>query len=402
MRSGVLTLLAVVCLSASAFAQLLHGHPQLAAYPDPSFYPTISAQGHWAPSENPIASDPTGVIVFDLAHGTLGNSTLGHTHLDLVKCPLYAELTAPIVCNFAVKLFHSAAVAVFDPALQEGARDIVWDAGATPTLRCDPTSLCVWTGHLTLDPALGRWATPHGWWSPLLSVKTFFDNGDKMDTRLFASFYSMLDPTAPDTGGHPFVESHTAPLSARHPNDVWGDNFVQAPTYLPIAPIDQPYPEHFNTAGYGGQLFDAVFEQRADLDLHNHVGGTLLKTVTQTGDLSADVVYDPAVLGAGVHKMAILRNQLSSEGNDAVNTLLVFDVIVGPSFPAPTTCQDATATNFGGPLPCVFPPPPCTTCACDATLCPPQPTDPGELFVLCAKDAVTGAVSRCVEFRIPR
>jgi len=365
--------LTFVLLPHVLWAQPIHGHPQKAAYASPAEYPSIEPQCHWAPGEMPIAADPTGLIVLDLAAGTLGNSTLAHTHFQLIKCPLYAELDGPVTCNFAVKLFHTTGRAYLVNEYQEGVRDIVWDATGTstsPALIGDPMAIKVWTGHLTLDPTLPtRWHTLRGWWSPLIKVGTFYDNGDQIDQRAFASFYSVLDPAAPDTGGMPMVGSHCAPFSARHPNDKWGDNLVDVYGYLPLAPIDAPWPNRVGTAGYGGQLFNATFEQRADIDLHNHNGGTLLKTITQTGNIDVDMVLDPGVLGTGTHKVAALRNQLSSEGNDAVNTLLTFDVTVGVAPPQPTTCQDPTATNNGGPLPCVYLPPP-----------PPPP--PSETFSL--------------------
>lgn len=342
-------------------AQPLHGHPQLAAYTDPSQYPTVSSQCHWAPGENPIAAEDGQPIALNLAMGMLGTSTLAHTHLDLVKCPIYSEITGPITCQFAVKLFHTTGTVSMIAEYQEGIRNIVWDAtgsSVAPSMVGDPAGLAQFTGHLTLDPSLPtRWSTPHGWWSPVLNVQTFYANGDGVNNELLATFYSMLDPTVPVSGGYYDVGAHCSPGSFRHPGDKWGDNYVDTGLqFLPLTPIDKPYPIIVGTAGYGGQLFNAVFEQRADLDLHNHNGGTLLKTITQTGNINATVVLDPAVLGTGPHKMALLRNQLSSEGNDAVNTLLVFDVTVGPAFPVPTICQDPTATNFGGPLPCTFPP----------------------------------------------
>jgi hypothetical protein len=63
----------------------------------------------------------------------LGNSTLGHGHLNLIKCPLYAEITGPISCRFSVLLFNVQAQAFVTPAYQDGIRDLVWDATGTTT-----------------------------------------------------------------------------------------------------------------------------------------------------------------------------------------------------------------------------------------------------------------------------
>jgi hypothetical protein len=318
----------------------IHGHPQKTDYRDPTEWPKILIQSHWAPAENPIAPESGQPIMLDLAAGTLGTSTLGHTHLDL-DAPLYGELDGPIACRFAVHLFHTTGEAIFAADEQEGARDVVWDAtgGATPPrLIGDPAGEKIWTGSLVLDPTLPtRWFTKHGWWSPLLGLRTFYANGDQMSTRLIASFFSMLDPTAAfDPRALPVVSARTTVGSKRHPDDRWGDNIVETNDYLPLAPIDRAWPLWIGTAGYGGQLFNAVFEQRADLDLHHGNAGILLKTITQTGDINTGVTLDPVQLGFGAHKVALLRNQLSSEGNDAVNTLLVMNVNVG-TVPDPGT-----------------------------------------------------------------
>jgi hypothetical protein len=318
----------------------IHGHPQKTDYLDSTEWPTILIQSHWAPAENPIAADAPPPITLDLAKGTLGNSTLGHTHFDLTA-PLYAELDGPVVCRFAIHLFHTTGQVFFTANEQEGARDLVWDATGSatpPQMVGDPAGEKIWTGSIVLDPTLPtRWFTPHGWWSPLLNIRTFYDNGDGMSTRLIAGFFSVIDPTAPLTGGQfPILSSRTSPGSKRHPNDRWGDNIVETNDYLPLVPIQAPWPLWFGTAGYGGQLFNAVFEQRLDMDLHHGNSGTLLKTITQTGDINTGVTLDPVQMGTGAHKQAIMRNQLSTEGNDAVNTLLVINVAVGP-IPDPGT-----------------------------------------------------------------
>jgi hypothetical protein len=173
--------------------------------------------------------------------------------------------------------------------------------------------------------------------------------------KLFASYYSMLDPAAPETYGLPWAGAHCSPHSARHPNDIWGDNLVDVGgMYLPVAPIDQPYPILVSTAGYGGQLLGADLQVRADLDLHHQNGGLLLLDMKGDGDLSTWTSFTPASLGAGDHKIALMRNQLSSEGNDAVNTLLVFNVTVGDG-PVITTCN--TGFHLDGTV-CVADPPP--------------------------------------------
>jgi hypothetical protein len=110
---------------------------------------------------------------------------------------------------------------------------------------------------------------------------------------------------------------------------VYGVTFADYDSYLPVAPIQQPWTAGAATAGYGGVgLPQATFEQRVDLDLHNRIPGNLIATQTAFGDILRPVVFDPSVLGSGTHKVAILRNQ--PNGNEQISALLVIDVAVGP------------------------------------------------------------------------
>jgi len=364
--------IAFVLLPHVLWAQPLHGHPQLATFGPSYTLKALEAQCHWAPGNNPILSDPQ-TVVFDLVQGTLGNNTLAHTHfkLDMQQCPIYSEVTGPITCNFAVVLHNTTGRAYLVNEYQGGIRDIVWDAtgtGVSPPMIGNPTGDVTFTGHLTIDPAI-EWNqhTVHGWFSPQPHVETFYDNGDAQSIKLFASYYSMLDPSAPETYGSPWAGAHCSPSSARHPNDIWGDNLVDVPgMYLPVAPIDQPYPILVGTAGYGGQLLGADLQVRADLDLHHQNGGLLLFDMRGDGDLNSWVSLTPNSLGVGDHKIALMRNQLSSEGNDAVNTLLVFNVTVGPSVPPPPpppTCTAGFHLDGGVCVADVPPPPPSETFA---------------------------------------
>ena len=116
----------------------IHGHPQLAAYTDASQFPTVAGHLNWAPGEQAIA--PRGDAVLDIVAGRLGNSTLGHAHLSLIKCPIYAEIRGPISCHFSVLLYNIQAQAFVNPAFQDGIRDIVWDATGTSTAACQRRS----------------------------------------------------------------------------------------------------------------------------------------------------------------------------------------------------------------------------------------------------------------------
>lgn len=325
---------------AFAFAQPIHNHPQLAAYGSAAQWPYWSAQTHWR---------------------LRGVPTLAHTHADL-RCPAYAEIdSAGIVCNFTVKLFHTPGrVGRIDTEL---IRDMVWDAtGSTaqPALIGDPDGLKIWTGHLTIDPTLSEThpAPLRGWFVARFRLVTAFDNGDNTGADLIMPFYSVRDPNAPETLAIPLAGNMGNSFSAARPEISWGVTFALTNYMVPIAPISQPWLQQFDTAGYGGvNLPPARFEQRADFDLHAGNSGRLLYSEEHLGDITHTVAFDPAVLGSGTHKMLISRDQPNIE--EETVALFVFDVVVSTDAPPPPlVCTDPLASNFGGPLPCVYPPPP--------------------------------------------
>jgi hypothetical protein len=375
MRLFWLSVCLVGLFSFPAQAQIaLHGHPQKAVYGSPAEWPTFSTpQCHWR-SETVQSAAIT---------------PLEHVHFDL-NAPFYGELSGPLVVPFTVTLFHLSGQSVFGDRLY-GARDVVWDAtgsSVSPPLIGDPMGIVLFTGHLTLDPTLSSpWTTAHGWYGTEFQVETYFAGGDTMVNELIAPFYSVVDPTQPETPVTPLSHEYMAaciPIDATHPDIIWGVNFVQTPDYLPVAPITAPMTLWMDTAGYGAQgLPPATFQQRLDLNLHAGIPGTILKQVVQEGDIQTSITIDPAVLGAGTHKIAIFRNQQSTDGLAEVNTLFVMPITVGDSVPPPTTCTDPTALNNGGPLPCVYPtvpPPPIWTVG--TVFSTPTPT--GLHFELCA------------------
>jgi hypothetical protein len=311
----------------------------------------------------------------------------GHVHFDLTA-PFDAELTGPIVVPFSVTSFMADALLVIDAL--EGARDVVWDATGTstpPLLRgsvADPNAR-VWTGHLTLDPTLPtRWHTDHGWWAPLLIVTEYLDSGDVITLQMIPGFHVILDASAPDTGGSPFMSSLCAPAPPAVDGIRWGSNLVQTSEILPIGPLSSALHPYIVTQGYGTVgLSPATFQQRLDLDLHHGIPGTILFELTQDGDFNTPITIDPAILMTGPHKMALFRNQHTLDNQEEVDTLLVFTVRAADGVPPPTTCTDPLALNNGGPLPCVYPtvpPPPIWTIG--TVFSTPTPT--GLHFELCA------------------
>jgi hypothetical protein len=344
-------LLPVLCLAPTvALAQPLATpipvhHPQFVAYTDASQFPTIAGHLNWAPGENPVLP-PTSLMVLDIVKGTLGNSTLGHAHLSLIKCPQYAELTGPISCRFAVLLFNVQAQAFVTPAYQDGIRDLVWDATGTTT----PPEMIgavgeerTWGGTCVIDPTMpSQFPTSHGWWSPRLTASFKFDNGDVLDKELFGTFYVMTDPNAPDNGRHPFVSARVSPHETRH-RENWGQNLVETlrdtEQYLPIVPLQphEVYRAVFATGGYGADnLPAAIAEQRDDSDIHHHLPGIVRQEITANGNIEIHSAFDADVMGPGTHKVVIGRRQIGLFGDQAVVSQLVFDVkVAGTATPPP-------------------------------------------------------------------
>lgn len=331
----------------------IHGHPQLKEYSDQSQLPTIAGHMNWAPGENP-PSPATPGGAFDIVAGTLGNRQLGHGHMSLIKCPLYAELKGPVSCRFQILLFNVQATAIVNPAFQDGIRDIVWDAtgsGTPPDMVGALGEEKTWNGTFVIDPGISqRFKTVHGWWNPTFSAEFRFANGDKVEKVLYGSFYVLTNPAAPETAGVPFVSIRVSPHSARL-NEEWGEQDVETLRdtiqYLPLAPISAPYTMRINTAGYGATgLPPAISEVRVDADIHHHMGGKVVQELIKEKTHELNVVLDPVSLGPGTHKTIVGRRQIGLSGVEAVVTQLVFDAKVGAA-PPPAT---VTVPNVVGQM----------------------------------------------------
>ena len=379
-------------LASPAFAQSLpiHGHSQKAAYNSPAEWPTVSSQCHW--------------------QATLSNPMTSHTHLD-ITAPYYGELSGPIRVPFALKLFHTAGRASIPMDYQHQVTKIEWDATGSdvpPVIEGDPHGLRTWTGHVTFDPSITQFQREpslHGWWSPQIVVLTLLNDGAGITQEFFSPFWLTRDTSAPipEWPAFPALNSRCAAGSppTTIPPTQWGNNLVDTGSFLPLAPIFAPWPMAFGTAAYGGLFVEGndQAQTRMDLDLHNNVDGTILALTIGNGDLAQSPILDPALMGAGTHKIAFMR--FTPDRDEMVTTLLVFDVTVGAGVPPPPPlCQNPAASNVGRPLPCVFtgspppPPPPTPT----PTLTPtPTPTPPwsviseifqrvGYLLGLCAAD----------------
>jgi hypothetical protein len=321
----------------------IHGHPQKTDYASPAEWPTVSFQGHWvAPGLTPMPM--------------AGLPGICHTHID-VKFPIYAELNAPVVCTFTVKLFHTQGR--FGGFYTSLIRDIVWDetgSATVPPFVGDPMGLVVKTGRFTVDLAMPTYYPNvlHGWASPVLTGGTSYDNGDSTLLAAQLPFFSVLDPAVPEpsmaNGGGPVLRSmvevanttvfasNTVPISYGETLAEYSNEVVE---FIPLAPITAPWVLSGGTDGYGSvDLPPGMLEVRLDLDFHNNVPGTVLHSQTGISHQNATVVFDPAVLAAstppvgvapGTHKVALIRRQ--TDGPEAVWALVVIDVPVGAFVP---------------------------------------------------------------------
>ncbi len=322
----------------------IHGHPQKTDYlDDGSDWPVApSYQLHWvAPGLTPMPM--------------AGLPGICHTHVD-VRFPLYAELNAPVVCTFTVKLFHTQGK--FGGFYHSLVRDIIWDetgSAQVPSFVGDPMGLVVKTGRFTLDLAMPNDPYPnvlHGWAAPQLTGVTQYDNGDLSMDQASLPVYSMLDPSAPETpignGGGPVLrtmaEIQNTTIFAPNTTPVnYGETLAEysyeIEEFIPIAPISAPWTLHGGTDGYGSaDLPPGTMEVRLDPDFHNNVPGTVLFSQTGLSHQNAPVVIDPAVLAAstapagtppGHHKIALIRRQ--TDGPEAIWALIVIDVAVAPT-----------------------------------------------------------------------
>jgi len=359
----------MVGVTSTASAQYtIHQHPQKAAYAGPEEWPSHEAQMHW-PDQNSVVAC--------------------HVHVG-VKFPSYAEIPtlAPIEVPFKLQLHNC------DGALGAFWGDyfaaVLWDDTAAtggltmPVMQGDPAGLKEWTGKVILDfsdresDLLHIYHFPGRGWKPVpFRTRLVMANGDTVDTAIWDSVYSMLDPTAPETPapeqGRPGVtlSARVDVISARTSTN-FGEMITEINDYLPLLPITDTWPTIINVYNYTSstpdRLTHGVFEQRFNMDLHNGVQGAITDTsVANVQGFLRPVYFDPVVLGGiGTHKVGEFWTQMATDpGNgvtETIKSVLAFDVTVGDGPIVSTTCTDPTAKNFGGVLPCIVPAPTTDVC----------------------------------------
>lgn len=412
----VYSLIVTVLLAAPLSAQPIHGHPEKATYASPAEWPKGSSQCHWPGSGLPDTrtleqklKDDFILPVFD--------PRISHTHLTC-GFPQDAEIGKdPFDVNCTVTLFHTAGRlgGLWSPL--DNIRNMVWAETGTstpPVMQGDPNSVKEWNVKFTFVPTATRNTfpptppNPHGQANMILTLRTDFTGGDRIDLDTLRSYYSVIDPSVPEskTSDEGILNgTRCAPNTLKRPelNPFGNQMGVSVSEYvdkLPLGPIQAKWEtkgRFYTYAALEGidpakfQFPDGAFQQRFGLDLHGGIPGIIVdsrKLTSQDNQVKIPVSFDPAAMGSGTKKVAQFWRLPDGQGND-VTALYVIDVTVGPGIPDPLpvdvcpniagvqtsvpsglillngqcvlppmpVCTDPAATNVGQPLPCTYPAP---------------------------------------------
>lgn len=356
----------------------IHGHPQKAFYASDAEWPTIEAQGWWD------QADPIQAC---------------HLHLGVVF-PSYAELTtaAPFDTHFTLKL-HNCSGSITQ-IFGGGFNNVIWDDTGTstpPVMRGINPGLVQWSGRTTIlfrlhgdQPWLGTLndLPVHGWIADDWNARALLDNGDEISVQKVDCLYSLLDPTKPEQPasgqGNPGIV-HSSRVTVRNlkvdptrPGRTLGDTsfgamVMEVNDYVPLLPIggdasSTPWKTIVNPYNYtaASALPDGRFMVLEDANLHGmppppNRGTTLVSDPAGvTGFINRTIIFDPAVMGTGAHKVLTVWRQTA--GNENIHAVLSISVPVAAGGVGVMLCTNSAALNVGRPLPCVFPPPPPPTC----------------------------------------
>lgn len=330
----------------------IHGYPYdptVTDYTDdPLTWPYISAQGHWRPGNDQLDTTTVPQLI---------SPSLVHLHLE-AHAPVYAEITQNFTMPFTLLLFNvqGRIRADYGTFLGPLVSNVVWDTpdGQPIDLVGQPNAHVQMSGRFTVNLSQadgsgnsGTDVPPRGWFTVRVMSRVYFDDGDRLDVFLHLPFYSMLDPSAPESHltqqNGPAMRTWAGAVSVNDtPADAIGlYQITEYDDYLPIlAPfsVNIPGPTAI-LGGYGTQALPmGTGSTRFDMDLHNGNPGTLLQTLTapSLAGVVLNSPFDPAKLGPGVHKVAAIWEQDTGVGvpglavaNEQANSLLVVTVTVG-------------------------------------------------------------------------
>jgi hypothetical protein len=327
-----------------------------------------------------------------------------HTHgLEVPRQIFYCQISGPITFPFRLRLFQTDGFVnalVKDPGgwWGEDLQNVTWDdptiaAAGRVTGNPGDMQIVYATGHITLDPTKPRnWqpytdAPPHGWYNEQFSMFTAYSEGTFLIEKFFLPFYSMRDPTQPETvpgdkyypatnpwrGFTLFVQpGGGTPLGTEQ---AWGAGanaigFLEG-HQLPICSgciLVKPYTLTVFASSYGSGAFEPasfaadgaviggmVLDARVGENLHMMVQGTKLasKSVTQCCGSEFTFTFDPVQLGTGTKTITFNWNQcggpiVNSTPDTSFPTRRCVSVLIG----LPVTADPSLSP---APLP---PPPP--------------------------------------------
>jgi hypothetical protein len=352
----------------------IHSHPQKDSYTNwlTEAVP-IDFQVHWRPGNNGTNS---------LAPG------LAHTHIQ-VQAPWYAELPAgDITLPIVFKMFCT------DGAFVDAWATFQGDAGektindsqgrsrlavAAPAypyhIPGDPNGLVTIPASLTFNfvDGLDVGCSPHGWARVSVSCRIQYTNGDAVTAKAMLSFYSMVDPSAPETPlGEPGINYavHGAVTSARDGTQAFQTQLTEFKKLMPfLAPIAVPQKTEvggYNYAPYLPLFPLTKYEMLIDPDFHMGVPGTVQPTlqVSPTGNLDtwlpATIAKSPPPMGFPPNQHRLGFSWLVDTGSgfstpdgpmsagERLVTLLTFPVTIGAN---PTDDLSQTVDWTGGVTP---------------------------------------------------
>lgn len=362
-------LIALLLTAAPAQAQPIHGHPEKLAYASPAEYPKDSSQCHWPGSGMPDTRTVEQKLKDDFIMPVF-DPRLSHTHLACAF-PTDAEIGKdPFDVFCTVTLFHTSGHlgGLWSPL--DNIRDMVWAETGTstpPVMNGDPMGVKEWNVKFTFVPTAVRNTFPptpptlHGWADMIITLRTEFNNTDRVDLDTLRSYYSVIDPSVPEAktsdegvlnGTRCAANTLKRPELNKSGNQM-GVSVAEYVDKMPLAPIQTKYETKGRFYSYATlegidpavfQFPDGSFQQRFGVNIHAGIPGTIVdsrKLTSQDNQVKIPVSFDPAVMGMGTKNVALFWRLPDGQGND-VTALYVRDVTVGaiPDTPPVDICPN--------------------------------------------------------------
>lgn len=296
----------------------VHANPYgITDYPTPAAWPKVSLQQHWK-GTGPIRN-PDGPLV----------PGISHTHIE-GKFPIWAELGAgPITVPFTLLLFNTTGVISDVLGQFAGPNGFVSFTECVVDqplpMRGVPGGVVTLSGYVTFDPAMATATiTKHGWFNTRIFARTHYDDTDQVDLEAWIPYYSILDPSLPETPTNAEgTMSFVAKASIAGPNVENGGFGLQLTEFRGTEGIESgfvPILEPFNTPqtvhplGYNYKALPDSFKQhyelRLDPDFHMGMEGTVIDSTEiqlangqKTGFNVA--VLDPVAIAASAAPMGV-------------------------------------------------------------------------------------------------